>query len=75
MSEGNFLREAVSHPQHYTYSKYECLDVIQDLQLPFLAAQCFKYLWRYRHKGKPLEDLKKARFYLDRLIAEHEHEK
>jgi hypothetical protein len=28
-----------------------------------------KYMWRYERKGKPLEDLKKARWYLDRLIA------
>jgi Protein of unknwon function (DUF3310) len=69
------LPEAITHPPHYCYGAYECLDVILDLQLPFLAAQCFKYLWRYRHKGKPLEDLRKARFYLDRLIGEHEREK
>ena len=31
-----------------------------------------KYLWRFRHKGKPLEDLQKARWYLDRLIAEYD---
>jgi hypothetical protein len=29
-----------------------------------------KYLWRYRHKGRPDQDLKKARWYLDRLIVE-----
>ena len=39
-----------------------------------LQATALKYLWRYRYKGKPLEDLKKARWYLDRLIEEHDPE-
>jgi hypothetical protein len=33
-----------------------------------------KYLWRYRYKGKRLDDLKKARWYIDRLIEEHDPE-
>jgi Protein of unknwon function (DUF3310) len=65
---------AVVHPAHYTYGKYECLDVIVGQGFPFLVAQVIKYLWRHEHKGRPLEDLKKARFYLERLIQEHERE-
>ena len=61
---------AVRHPQHYTRGKIECLDYILDQDLPFLAAQVLKYMVRYRFKGKPREDLQKARFYLDRLIVE-----
>ena len=34
----------------------------------FLKGQVFKYLWRYPLKGNPVQDLNKARFYLDRLI-------
>lgn len=66
------MNDPILHPPHYCYGRYECLDVILDLKLPFLAAQVFKYVWRYQHKGKPLEDLQKAKFYLERLIAEHE---
>jgi len=64
--------DAVHHPQQYTKGKIECLDYIMDQNFPFLAAQVVKYITRYRYKGKPVEDLQKARFYLDRLIAEEE---
>ena len=38
----------------------------------FLTGTCLKYLFRWRWKGTALADLKKARYYLDRLIAEQE---
>ena len=38
----------------------------------FLTGTCLKYLFRWRWKGTSLADLKKARYYLDRLIAEQE---
>jgi hypothetical protein len=38
----------------------------------YLEGNAKKYLHRYRYKGKPVEDLKKARWYLDRLIGEME---
>ena len=38
----------------------------------FLTGTCLKYLFRWRWKGTSLADLKKARYYLDRLIAEEE---
>jgi hypothetical protein len=38
----------------------------------YLKGSVTKYLWRYEKKGKPLEDLKKARWFLDRLIAAQE---
>lgn len=34
----------------------------------YCKGNILKYLWRYRYKGKPLEDLKKAQWYLQRLI-------
>lgn len=39
-----------------------------------LKGNTMRYLWRYEKKGKPLEDLKKARWYLNRLIGEVEKE-
>lgn len=62
----------VNHPPHYLKGKIECLDFILDQQLSYLGGQIVKYVVRYRFKGAPLEDLKKARFYLDRLIQEEE---
>ena len=38
----------------------------------FLTGTCLKYLFRWRWKGTALAELKKARYYLDRLIAEQE---
>ena len=37
-------------------------------RLSYLKANVVKYMWRYDYKGKPLEDLKKAQWYLDKLI-------
>ena len=40
----------------------------------YLEGNCKKYLHRYRYKQKPLEDLRKARWYLDKLVKEMEGE-
>ena len=71
--------DPVNHPSHYTSGGIECLDALNASMTPieyagFLKGQVFKYIWRYRLKGKPAEDLKKARFYLDRLIQVIENE-
>lgn len=71
--------DPVNRPSHYTQGGIECIDAIEaSMSLieyaGFLKGQVIKYTWRYRHKGKPAEDLKKARFYLDRLIAITEKE-
>lgn len=68
------MADLINHPPHYTKGRIECLDFIVDQQLPYLAGQVVKYTVRYRWKGTPLDDLKKARFYLDRLIEELETE-
>jgi hypothetical protein len=36
----------------------------------YLKGNALKYLWRYDYKGKPVEDLRKCRWYIDRLIKE-----
>ena len=66
--EGIARREAINHPPHYNQGNIEVIDVIEDWALDFHAGNIIKYIARYKHKGKPIEDLKKARFYLDRLI-------
>lgn len=71
--------DPVNHPSHYTSGGIECLDALEASMTPieyagFLKGQVFKYIWRYRLKGKPVQDLKKARFYLDRLIQITEKE-
>lgn len=66
-------KETVDHPDHYNQSsKYEVLDVIDDWGLNFAEGCVVKYIARYKHKGNPKEDLRKARFYIDFLIEKLE---
>lgn len=68
----------VNHPEHYTSGKIEVIKIIED-QLTseeyrgYIKGQVIKYITRERHKNG-LEDLKKARWYLDRLIKKMEKE-
>lgn len=64
--------DPVERPAHYNQGKIEVIDFIEDQKLDFRAANVIKYTVRAPHKGKRLEDLKKARWYLDRLIKEVE---
>ncbi len=64
--------DAVSHPAHYTRGAIEVWDFIVDQKLDYLSGCVIKYVCRHEHKGAPIVDLKKARAYLDRRIAELE---
>ena len=61
-------KEKVDHPAHYNQGRFEVIDVIEDWNLNFCEGNVVKYVARHRHKGEPLEDLRKARWYIDRLI-------
>lgn len=60
--------DPVNHPQHYTVGKIEVIDAIEDWKLGFHLGNVVKYVARAEHKGRVLEDLRKARWYLDRAI-------
>lgn len=60
--------EVVEHPKHYNHGKYECIDVIEDLNLNFSMGSCLKYIWRCGFKDSEITELEKARWYLDREI-------
>ena len=69
----------VEHPDHYNNGAIECIEYLKDNMswqgyTGYLEGNCKKYLHRWRYKKKPVEDLKKARWYLDRLIKELETE-
>ena len=71
--------DMVDHPSHYTQGGIECIDALTAMISPYkdpndaaLSWQVVKYIWRHPFKGKPLEDLRKARFYLNRLIERYE---
>lgn len=68
----------VNHPSHYTYGGLELVNVWEATMSPealqgLYKGNVMKYLWRYEHKNG-LEDLKKAEFYLKRLIKSVEKE-
>lgn len=65
---GNIEHDAVNHPSHYTRGRIEVIDFIEDQQLPYHLGNVIKYIARAGYKGDKLEDLKKARWYLDRYI-------
>jgi hypothetical protein len=58
----------VDHPSHYNAGKIEVIEAIDDWQLGFYEGNVVKYVARAKHKGSELEDLKKAAWYLNRLI-------
>lgn len=62
---------AVDHPPHYggADNTYEAIKVIEAWGLGFNLGNTAKYIARAERKGAPIEDLEKARWYLDREIA------
>jgi hypothetical protein len=67
--------DAVNSPNHYNNGSIECIEGIQasmsdEAFAGYLKGNCMKYLWRYDYKGKPVEDLQKAQWYLARLLGE-----
>lgn len=65
--------DQINHPDHYTQGKIECIDALEAALSPdefkgFLKGNVMKYLWRSEHKnGK--QDLEKAKWYLEKLLA------
>lgn len=68
--------EAVDHPAHYggAGNPYEAINVIEAWSLGFCLGNTVKYIARAGKKGDLIEDLKKARWYLDREIVRLEKE-
>ena len=62
------MTDNVNHPKHYTShpSGVECIQVTEHMS--FNLGNAVKYIWRANLKGKQIEDLKKAAFYLERKI-------
>ena len=68
-----YVPDVVNHPSHYTNGKVECIDAIESATVgktgieAVCVANVIKYLWRYEDKNG-LEDIKKAQWYLNKLI-------
>lgn len=63
------MSDNVEHPSHYTSRNigHECIDMTECQT--FCVGNTIKYLWRFNFKGKPLEDLQKAKWYAKRASA------
>jgi hypothetical protein len=66
-------QDVVNNPDHYNTGNIECIDAIEESMSSvafkgYLKGNCMKYLWRYDYKGKQVEDLQKAQWYLARLL-------
>lgn len=66
------MTDAVNHPSHYNQGRIEVIEVIEDWNLDFHLGNTVKYIARSPHKGRTLEDLKKAAWYLNRKITQLE---
>ena len=69
---GDKTHDPVNNPSHYTQGDIECIDAIRASMTDeefagFLKGNAMKYLWRYRKKGNPVQDLKKAEWYTTKL--------
>lgn len=66
------MTDSINHPTHYNSRDigYECIELAQ--YQTFCVGNAIKYLWRYRDKEKPLEDLEKARWYAYRALTRKE---
>ena len=71
------MQDPVNHPDHYTQGGIECIDALAAATVnlmgeeAFCTANAIKYLWRWKAKAG-IEDLKKARWYIDRIISKLE---
>lgn len=66
--------DPVNSPSHYNSGGIEAIEAIEASLSSegfrgYLKGNVMKYMWRHEKKAKPIEDLKKARWYLDRLIS------
>lgn len=66
------MTDNVNHPPHYKKGGIENIDVIEAYELGFHLGNVIKYVLRSKYKGREIEDLKKARWYLERYIKNHE---
>ena len=57
------MADNVNHPSHYEAGPFECVELTR--LYPFMGGNAIKYVYRHRLKGRPVEDLEKALWYLE----------
>ena len=73
-SDSHSGNDPVARPRHYTFGSIEVIDAIEAWGLGFHLGNVVKYIARAGRKGSEIQDLKKARWYLDRAIHKLEQE-
>lgn len=66
--------DPVNHPAHYTMGRIEVIEAIEEWGLGYHLGNVVKYVARADRKGKPVEDIRKAMWYLERELARRERE-
>jgi aryl-phospho-beta-D-glucosidase BglC (GH1 family) len=64
-------KDIINHPEHYTKG-IETIDYIRSWNMDYVRGNIIKYVTRFPYKGTALQDLKKAKWYLEYLIKEVE---
>lgn len=67
------MTDMVNHPSHYADASIECIEAIEasmtkEAFTGYLKGNIQKYVWRYEKKVNPTEDLKKAQWYMRKLV-------
>jgi Protein of unknwon function (DUF3310). len=75
------MNDNVDHPQHYNQGSREVIEIIDEIldgmasklspSMFFALGNALKYILRHPYKGKPVDDLEKARWYLNHLIGQY----
>jgi hypothetical protein len=73
------MSDMVNHPSHYADGAVECIEAIEasmtkEAFCGYLKGNIQKYCWRYEKKINPVEDLKKAQWYMRKLVEVLENE-
>lgn len=63
--------DLINHPAHYTQGSIEPISVIEDWGLSYHLGNTVKYIARAKHKASEEQDLRKAKWYLDRYLEEN----
>ena len=66
-------QDMVNHPPHYNTSGIECIEATQpalgeDGFISYCQGNAMKYLWRFKYKGKAVDDLKKSKWYISKIV-------
>lgn len=71
--KNEIIKDDINHPSHYAQGSIECIDAMiaakgKEAVINFAELSAFKYLWRSDIKENKIKDLKKAKWYIEKVI-------